>query len=429
MEEKTNDSLLVYDIKLPSTQATSAQDFLMRNMVDLKDGNNDNLPPGIPRAFINFEKLHLPETTPLDDLRKCQFAIELKKEICSPISTLRVIIRIPTRSPKKHSQNVKLLENLLECTSSMYSVQTISQVKYISDDDKLKLFATYLGSCNNCIVDGSITGVKAAFDDADVVTDDGCTDDDDDEVGSDTDSVCGSTNIECVSMDTDDTTSCDEEGGGALVVDEDVETAGKNGVPPSNDESTSNVEGREVDLAQALFGDDGENKNVKSSSSSSDSNAAVVLRSGEVNDDDNTAKPGCGDCTAAAAESGPTDNDSAKPMVKRTFYRAKKYPKILVNSSTFSENPPLSYKDKLEFARIMAVDVNSNGMSHTHFAYYDKGKERIIETIREEESKKLRKKKAVKRKRKVVKSEGEESWKKLKIVNVNEPENKTQSCD
>ena len=309
----------------------------------------------------------------------------------------------------------------------MYSVQTISQVKYISDDDKLKLFATYLGSCNNCIVDGSITGVKAAFDDADVVTDDGCTDDDDDEVGSDTDSVCESTNVECVSMNTDDTTSCDEESG-ALVVDEDVETVGKNGVAPSNDESASNVEGSEADLAQALFGDDGENKNVKSSSSSS-SNAAVVLRSGEVNDDDNTAKPGCGDRTAAAAESGPTDNDSAKPMVKRKFYRAKKNPKILVNSSTFSENPPLSYKNKLEFARMMAVDVHSNGMSHTHFAYYDKGKERIIDTIREGESKKLRKKKAVKRKRKVVKSKGEESWKKLKIVKANEPENKTQSCD
>ena len=90
--------LLVYDIKLPSTQALKAQDFLMKTMLELKDGTRDNLPPGIPRAFINFEMLNLPETTPLDDLRKCQFAINLKKEVCSPISTLRVIIRIPARA-------------------------------------------------------------------------------------------------------------------------------------------------------------------------------------------------------------------------------------------------------------------------------------------------------------------------------------------
>ena len=98
MEKKASDPLLVYDIKLPSTQALKAQDFLMKTMLELKDGTRDNLPPGIPRAFINFEMLNLPETTPLDDLRKCQFAIELKKEVCSPISTLRVIIRIPARA-------------------------------------------------------------------------------------------------------------------------------------------------------------------------------------------------------------------------------------------------------------------------------------------------------------------------------------------
>ena len=180
----------------------------------------------------------------------------------------------------------------------------------------------------------------------------------------------------------------------------------------------------------SLFGEEGENKNAKSlSSSSSDNNASAVLRNGEEKDDDSTAKPGFGDCgTTPDAGVEPTDNDSAKPMIKRKFYRAKRNPKIMINSCTFSEKPPLSYRNKLEFARIMAVDVHSDGTNHTHYAYYDKGKEQIYDTIREK-SKKPKKRKAVKRKRKVVKNEGEDSWKKIKIVNVNKTENKTQSCD
>ena len=249
MEKKASDSLLVYDIKLPSTQALKAQDFLMSTMLQLKDVTRDNLPPGIPRAFINFEMLNLPETTPLDDLRKCQFAIELKKEVCSPISKLRVIIRIPTRAQKKHSQNVKLLENLLECSTSLYSVQTISQVKFMSDDDKLKLYATYLGSCNNCIVDGSVCGIKTVFDDTDVIGDDDCESGDDDD-----ESVTGSTwrgkTGAVVSMDTDDdddTTSCNGEednSSGALVVDEDVAVTNE-GVKSQDVDITSKDVGRE----------------------------------------------------------------------------------------------------------------------------------------------------------------------------------------
>ena len=426
MEEKTNHSLLVYEIKLPSTQATSAQEFLMRNMIDLKDGTRDNPPPGIPRAFINFEMLNLPETTPLDDLRKCQFAIELKKELCSPISTL---IRIPTRAQKKQSQNIKLLENLLECSTSIYSVQTISQVKFMSDDDKLKLYATYLGSCNNCIADGSVCGIKTAFDDSDVIGDNDLY-----ESGDDGDSVTGSTGrgktTEVVSMDTDDddATSCNEEdtSSGALVVDEDVTVA--NGSVQIGDIS-SNDGGKDIDLSQVFFAA-GENKQANSlpSSSSTMNAASADLRNGEVNHDDNTAKPGCGDCATTVAGVEPIDKDSAKPT-KRQVYRAKRNPKIMINSCTFSEKPPLSYRNKLEFARIMAVDVHSDGTNHTHYAYYDKNKEQIYDTIREK-SKKTKNRKPLKRKRKVVKNEGEDAWKKIKIVNINnDTENNTQSCD
>ena len=317
----------------------------------------------------------------------------------------------------------------------MYSVQTISQVKFMSDDDKLKLYATYLGSCNNCIVDGSVCGIKTVFDDTDVIGDDDCESGDDDD-----ESVTGSTwrgkTGAVVSMDTDDddTTSCNEEednSSGALVVDEDVAVTNE-GVKSQDVDTSSKDVGREIDLSQVFFAAEGENRNAKSlpSSSSSDMNASAVLRKGEEKDDDSTAKPGFGDCATPDAGVEPTDNDSAKPMIKRQFYRAKRNndPKIMINSCTFSEKPPLSYRNKLEFARIMAVDVHSDGTNHTHYAYYDKGKEQIYDTIREK-SKKPKKRKPVKRKRKVVKNEGEESWKKIKIVNVNDTENKTQSCD
>ena len=434
MRSTTTDSLLVYDIKLPSHCASDAQQELMKSFVDLKD-NSAQFPKDRPPPHLNimFNELKLP----LDDLQKCQFAIELRKELMSPSSTLRVVVRLPTRGQKRHAHNIKLLEELLQWSTSFYCAQTISQVKFMSEDDTIKLYATYLGSCDNCIADGTVCAMKESFN-----NDNGNTGDngriidsvgagrganggaDDDTSMSGCESTVGKTASD---MDTDvddddddgnddiavDTDEDDDDTG--LVIDDRKCGGGVGGVPMGQLGG-----GRDLDLggvaveAQLRFGEDGENNAAKSlispsSSSSLENNAPSLVRFDAIT-------PGVGE-GATADDTAIVEGvrDCANPTIKQLSVANKRYPKAMVNSCTFSDKPPLSYRNTLEYARIVAVDVHSDGTTHTHYAHYGQNTERIYDIIKEK-GKLSKPRRQVKRKRKVVPSDGEHAWKKLKIV-------------
>ena len=210
-----SDCLVIYDIKVASNDAVDAQEFVMKRFLDIKDDN---------RIFCNFEELQMPETTPLDDLRKCQFTLELKKELFSPISTVRVIIRINKKSPKKHAQNLKLLENMLLMCCRVTGAYTMSQLKYMSDNDKIEMYYTYLGSCNNCMAQGSTAGMKLAFDTEAAATSasdwlvPACASASSVPLGTVIQLSSGTANLETVSMDTSSSSSDEDEG--AMVIDE-----------------------------------------------------------------------------------------------------------------------------------------------------------------------------------------------------------------
>ena len=419
MRSTTTDSLLVYDIKLPSLCASDAQHDLMKSFVDLKD-NSVQFPAQFPK---DRPPPHL--TIPRDDLQNCQFAIELRKELMSPSSTLRVVVRLPTpRGQKRHAHNIKLVEELLRWSTSVYCAQTISQVKFMSDDDTLKLYATYLGSCDNCIADGTVCAMKASFNNDNGNTGDvgrveiGANDGAGRGGGDDDTSMsgCESTVGKAASdMDTDVDEDDDDDGNDDIAVDTDDEDddvpglviddrkcdgGGDGGVPTSQLGG-----GRDLDLGGVpRFGVDGENNAPKSSSSSLENNAPSLVRF-------DATTPGVGEAVIIEGV-----KDCAKPTIKQLSIANKRYPKTMVNSCTFSDKPPMSYRNTLEYARIVAVDVHSDGTTHTHYAHYGQNTERIYDIIKEK-GKMSKPRKQVKRKRKGVASDlREHAWKKLKIV-------------
>ena len=439
MRSTTTDSLLVYDIKLPSHCASDAQQELMNSLVDLKN-NPIHLPKDLPPTHFKlmFNELGLP----IDDLQKCQFAIELRKELLSPSSTLRVVVRLPTRGQKRHAQNIKLLEELLQWSTSFYCAQTISQVKFMSEDDTIKLYATYLGSCNNCIADGTVCAMKESFNNDNGNTGDngrvldsggggGSGGADDDSSMSGCDSNLGKTASDMDTDDDDDDIAVDTDeddeddtGSDALVID--TKCGGGVGGVPMRQVGGGNEQdlGGVAEGPQILFGGDGENNPAKSlappsSSSSLDNNASSVVRfDGDCNDDVAIATPGLGEAVTMSADDTTVEEgvkDCANPTTKQLYLANKRCPKAMLNSCTFSDKPPLSYRNTLEFARIVAVDVHSDGTTHTHYAHYGQNTERIYDTIKEK-GKVSKPRRQVKRKRRVVPNEGERAWKKLKIV-------------
>ena len=429
MRSTTTDSLLVYDIKLPSHCASDAQQALMKSFVDVKNTSvkyPDQFPKDRPPPHLWM---------PRDDLQNCQFAIELRKELISPTSTVRVVVRLPkARGEKRHLFNIKNVEELLRWSTSPYCAQTISQVKFMSDDDTIKLYATYLGSCDNCIADGTVCAMKASFNNdsgktgdvgrvgvgaTDVTTSGGGVDDDDDDDDDSSMSGCESAVGKAAAaaaaasdMDTD-VDEDDDDGNDDIAVDTDDDDStalviddkkcgdgGEGGVPTSQLGG-----GKDFDLGGVpRFGVDGENNAPKSSSSSLENNAPSLVRFDAIT-------PGVGEAVKMDGV-----KESAKPTIKQLSIANKRYPNTMVNSCTFSEKPPMSYKHTLEYARIVAVDVHSDGTTHTHYAHYGQNTERVYDIIKDK-GKMSKPRKQVKRKRKSLSSDlRENAWKKLKIV-------------
>ena len=200
-----------------------------------------------------------------------------------------------------------------------------------------------------------------------------------------------------IAVDTDD----DDDSTALVIDDKKCGDGGEGGVPTSQLGG-----GKDFDLGGVpRFGVDGENNAPKSSLSSSlENNAPSLVRFDAIT-------PGVGEAVKMDGV-----KESAKPTIKQLSIANKRYPNIMVNSCSFSDKPPMSYKHTLEYARIVAVDVHSDGTTHTHYAQYGQNTERVYDIIKDK-GKMSKPKKQVKRKRKSLSSDlKENSWKKLKIV-------------